>query len=177
MLLPMGDDKITIRLARKGDLASIREIEAAAGRLFLKTDFPSIAEDEPMSLATLSRYQGNDQIRVAVNREDFPIGFAVTGMVDGLVHLQELSIHPDYARRGIGRDLILAVCSLAEELGKPGVTLSTFREIPWNAPYYERLGFRILSDAELTDGLRQLRAAESRLGLPVDHRVFMRKEL
>jgi ribosomal protein S18 acetylase RimI-like enzyme len=177
MLLPMIDDNITIRLARKDDLAIIREIEAAAGRLFLKTDFPSIAEDEPMSLATLSRYQSEDQVRVAVNRQDFPIGFAVTGMVDGLVHLHELSIHPDYARRGIGRDLILAVCSMAKDLGKSAVTLSTFREIPWNAPYYERLGFRILSDPELTDGLRHLKVVEARLGLPLDHRVFMCKEL
>jgi ribosomal protein S18 acetylase RimI-like enzyme len=173
----MSDEANKIRLAREEDLPFIREIEAAAGQLFLESEFPFIAEDEPMSIETLSDHQSKGQLRVAVDGDDKPIGFAVTGIVDGLIHLHELSIHPTYGRKGVGKRLIQAVCELAREVGKPAVTLSTFRNVPWNAPYYERLGFRILQEAELSGGLRQIRIIEARLGLPIDKRVCMRKEL
>jgi ribosomal protein S18 acetylase RimI-like enzyme len=173
----MIHDEIKIRMAGVDDLPVIREIEGAAGRLFLQTEFPNIADDEPMSIATLLAFQSQGQIRVAVDREDLPIGFAVTGVIDDLVHLHELSIHPNYGRKGIGRRLIDAVCVFAKEQGSPAVTLSTFREVAWNAPYYERLGFRILEEAELGRGLREIRNIEAQKGLPLDRRVCMRKEL
>jgi ribosomal protein S18 acetylase RimI-like enzyme len=173
----MSDEANKIRLARVEDLPVIREIEAAAGKLFLESEFPFIAEDEPMSIETLSQHQGKGQLRVAVDSDDKAIGFAVTRMVDGLIHLHELSIHPIYGRKGVGKRLIQSVCELAREEGKPAVTLSTFRKVPWNAPYYERLGFRILQEAELTEGLRQVRIEEAENGLPIDDRVCMRKEV
>lgn len=173
----MMNDDIRIRLARIDDLPVIREIEAAAGKLFLESEFPSIAEDEPMSIETLWVYQSQSQLRVAVDKEDKPIGFAVTAIIDGQLHLHELSIHTIYGRRGIGKRLIMAACELAKVQGSPAVTLSTFRDIPWNAPYYGRLGFRILQEAELTEGLRQLRMIEAEKGLPIESRVCIRKML
>jgi hypothetical protein len=38
------------------------------------------------------------------------------------------------------------------------MTLITFRGVPWNAPYYERLGFRELAEAEVTPGLAARKA-------------------
>ena len=43
----------------------------------------------------------------------------------------------------------------------PAVTLTTFRDVPWNAPYYERLGFRTLAADEITPGLAAIRAHEA----------------
>ncbi len=37
--------------------------------------------------------------------------------------------------------------------GLPALTLTTFAEVPWNAPYYEPCGFRRLAEAEITPGL------------------------
>lgn len=173
----MVDDNFKIRLARVGDLPLIREVERAAGELFRKTEFSSVADDEPMSIETLHVHQSEGHIRVAIDSNDQPVGFAVTCIIDGLVHLHEMSVHTAHGRKGIGRQLITTVCEWAKEQGTPAVTLSTFREVPWNAPYYARLGFRILEEEELTDGLREIRRREAQNGLPVDRRICMRKEI
>ena len=55
------------------------------------------------------------------------------------------------------------------------LTLSTFRSVPWNAPYYARLGFAELPAAELTPGLTEILAAETAFGLDPAERVFMRR--
>jgi hypothetical protein len=61
--------------------------------------------------------------------------------------------------------------------GVPALTLTTFRDVPWNAPYYARIGFRVLVEAELTQGLRGIRDAEAAHGLDRWPRVCMRREL
>jgi predicted N-acetyltransferase YhbS len=88
-----------------------------------------------------------------------------------------VSVHPDVAGRRIGRGLIEHLAAWARERAAPALTLTTFAEVPWNAPYYQRLGFRILADRELTAGLRQIRTAEAEHGLDRWPRVAMRREL
>ncbi len=81
------------------------------------------------------------------------------------------------ARRGIGRALIdhLADRTLAQ--GGTALTLTTFADVPWNAPYYARIGFRPLTEAELTPALREIRAHEAELGLDRWPRLCMRRAL
>jgi hypothetical protein len=50
-------------------------------------------------------------------------------------------------------------------------------DVPWNAPYYTRCGFRALDDRELTPGLRAIRAHEAAIGLDRWPRVCMRRDL
>lgn len=57
------------------------------------------------------------------------------------------------------------------------LTLTTFTDVPWNAPYYQRLGFRTLSDTEVTSGLRRIREHEATLGLDRWPRAVMRRDL
>jgi hypothetical protein len=57
------------------------------------------------------------------------------------------------------------------------LTLTTFAQVPWNAPYYARCGFRVLDEAELTPGLRAIRHREAGLGLDRWPRVCMRRDL
>ena len=53
------------------------------------------------------------------------------------------------------------------------ITLTTLRHIPWNAPWYQRLGFRVLETGELSEALRDLLQQEIQRGLPADQRVAM----
>ena len=76
---------------------------------------------------------------------------------------------------GIGRGLIEYVALWAAEQGFPVLTLSTFRSVPWNAPYYARLGFSELPATEMTPGLIEILAAETAFGLDPAERVFMRR--
>lgn len=75
-----------------------------------------------------------------------PVGFAEICVVDGHAHLAELSVLPDHGRKGIGRALVEAACDWARSGGHDVITLTTFADIPFNAPWYERLGFEELRD-------------------------------
>lgn len=117
------------------------------------------------------------QVWVAASDDDSPVGFAVASSCDGNAHLDEVDVHPDHGRRGIGSALVLAVCAWARSAGYGVVTLSTLRNVPWNAPFYIKLGFSVLEETELTLGLQQLLEHEARIGLPMADRVLMRKDL
>ncbi|NLU73586.1 GNAT family N-acetyltransferase [Streptomyces sp. HNM0575] len=108
---------------------------------------------------------------------DRPVAYLLAEPVDGNVHIEQVSVDPGSARRGIGRALIDHVAERAEAARVPALTLCTFAEVPWNARYYERCGFRVLADGELTPGLRRIRAEEARVGLDLWPRVCMRREL
>lgn len=107
-----------------------------------------------------------------------PVGFARLEIVDGHAHVEQLSVHPAHGRRGVGASLLLAACRWAVDQGHTVVTLCTFADVPWNAPFYARHGFVPVSDAELTPGLRALRQRELELGLDaLGERTVMAKTL
>ena len=138
---------------------------------------PAVADDPPLPLERLAAYQRGGRAWVSVGDDDVPLGYALALVVDGLGHLEQLSVRPSAGRQGRGRALIDEVVAWARGWGAPALTLSTFREVPWNAPYYARQGFRPMDDHELTPGLRELRAAEEAAGLDVAVRVVMRLDL
>jgi hypothetical protein len=65
----------------------------------------------------------------------------------------------------------------ARTKGFPAVTLTTFSEVPWNRPWYERRGYRVLAEAEWTPGLVARREEEAADGLDPAQRVVMAKAL
>ena len=156
-------DSYTIRPARPDEHDTFPAIERAAAAQFRATAFAAMA-DAPLASEHLAG--ARDRAWVAVARR-----------LDGAAHLHELDVHPAHARRGLGRLLIEAVAAWARQEGLRAVTLTTFRDIPWNAPYYGRLGFRPLDDAELGPGLRALRESETAVGLPSSDRLCMRLQL
>ena len=174
---PVTEASYSIRRARLEELPRVREIDLAAGALFLETDYAFLWGSEPISLEILRERQREGLVWVAPDKEGEPVGFAVATVIDGVGHLDELSVHPSHGRRGLGRMLTLAVCEWAKQAGYEAVTLSTFRDIPWNRPFYERLGFRALAEEELGPGLKQVRAREEALGLPLEKRICMRRDL
>jgi ribosomal protein S18 acetylase RimI-like enzyme len=98
-------------------------------------------------------------------------------LVDGTAHLEELSVLPDLNGRGHGMALLRAVEGWARRKGYPSVTLTTFRDVPFNRPFYEKRGYRVLAEDEWTPGLVDRRAEEADAGLDPDLRVVMRKDL
>ena len=98
-------------------------------------------------------------------------------VVDGNAHIEQVSVRPAFGRRGIGRALIEHVATWARERDLPAVTLTTFLDVAWNAPYYERCGFRVLRPDEVTPELAAIRRHEAELGLDQWPRVCMRRDL
>jgi predicted N-acetyltransferase YhbS len=84
-------------------------------------------------------------------------------------------VHPSHTRQGLGRRLLETAVLWAEQQSLSAVTLTTFADVPWNAPYYQRLGFQTLAESELTEGLQRIVKHEAARGLNVWPRVTMRR--
>ncbi|MDH2424652.1 GNAT family N-acetyltransferase [Sphaerisporangium sp. TRM90804] len=168
---------MSIRVAGVHELPVLQEIERAAGRPFRDIGMSAVAEDEPLALDVLAGYQREGRAWVRVDAGDRPVAYLIAGLVDGNLHIEQVSVHPASAHRGMGRSLIDHAAAYAKEQALPALTLITFTRVPWNAPYYERCGFWCLDDAELTPGLRALRRHEAELGLDRWPRVCMRRDL
>ncbi|MDX6761899.1 GNAT family N-acetyltransferase [Streptomyces sp. F8] len=166
-----------VRVVHPDELTALQDIERAAGRCFRDIGMPEIADDEPLSLAELASYRLAGLAWVAVDAADAPVGYLIAERVDGGLHVEQVSVHPDHARRGIGRSLLEHLAAVAVGEGVPALTLTTFTEVPWNAPYYVRCGFRPLGEEALTPGLREIRAREAAHGLDRWPRVCMRRDL
>ncbi|MFI6448708.1 GNAT family N-acetyltransferase [Kitasatospora sp. NPDC050543] len=164
-----------IRAVTPDDLPLLQDIERAAGEGFRALGMAAVADDEPLPTAELARYlEGGHAAMAAVDAADRPVAYLIGEPVDGCLHIEQVSVHPDHARRGVGRALI---DHLAASTDAPALTLTTFADVPWNAPYYRRCGFRPLAGAELTPGLREIRRQEAAHGLDRWPRLCMRREL
>jgi ribosomal protein S18 acetylase RimI-like enzyme len=168
---------VVIRTVRQADLPLLQDIERAAGASFRAVGMAQIADDEPLPVDELARYQQAGRAWVATDATDLPIGYLIADVVDGNLHIEQVTVHPGSARRGIGRQLIEHLAAAAEAGGAPALTLTTFAEVPWNAPYYVRCGFRVLDHGELSPGLRAIRRREAAHGLDRWPRVCMRRDL
>jgi GNAT superfamily N-acetyltransferase len=105
------------------------------------------------------------------------VAYLIGELIDGSAHVEQVSVHPAAAGRGIGRALIDELAEWGHAQGAEAITLTTFVEVAWNGPYYERCGFRYLADDELTPGLVAIRSAEAAHGLDRWPRAAMRREL
>ncbi|MBT2370171.1 GNAT family N-acetyltransferase [Streptomyces sp. ISL-10] len=166
-----------IRAVRLDELPLLQDIERAAGLCFRDIGMPEIADDEPLPLGELARYHHAGLAWVAADDADIPVAYLIADRVDGNLHVEQVSVHPDSSRRGIGRSLLDRMADHATSEGAPALTLTTFTEVPWNAPYYARCGFRLLDDSALTPGLREIREREAAHGLDRWPRGCMRQAL
>ena len=169
-------DPYSMRLARAQDISAIQRIETAAGEIFRTLRMDLVADDEPPSTDELRRSVDSDRAWVAV-RDDEPVGYLTYELVAGEWHIEQVSVDPEHAGRGLGRQLVERVADIAAAAGVRALTLTTYRDVPWNAPYYERLGFRELPEPAWTPELRAIREREARHGLDEWPRVCMRREL
>ena len=168
---------MAVRAPLRDELPLLQAIGVAAGQRFAEVGLASVAEDPPHELAELERRRAAGRVWVTTDREGHPVGFALVGLVDGTAHLEELSVLPELNGRGHGMALLRAVEAWARGKGHRAVTLTTFRDVPFNRPFYERRGYRVLEEAAWTPELAQLRADEAEAGLDPDLRVVMAKDL
>jgi GNAT superfamily N-acetyltransferase len=166
----------SITTARPGDVAHLPAIELAAARL-LAGHAPESVLNETTGLDVLREAQREGRLWVAL-AADAPVGFAHAELIEpATAHLEEVDVHPAHGRRGLGTRLVLTLCEWATSQGCEAVTLTTFRDVPWNMPFYARLGFEIVSGGVLTSALRAIVDDEARRGLDPTRRVVMRRPL
>ncbi|MBS42200.1 MAG: GNAT family N-acetyltransferase [Nocardioides sp.] len=97
-----------------------------------------------------------------------PVGFAHLSHQDSWgewAHLEQLSVLPTHQGRGVGRALVEAARERARWDGHRRLSLCTYRDVPWNGPFYRSAGFEEVDEAHLQPFQAALRAREQELGL------------
>lgn len=168
-------DGYRVCLARRKDIHSLPHIERDAARRFAIFGIEEAMAGPGVPLELLEQRQSCGQLWVALDKTDHPVGFAVSSVLDDHGHLDELDVLVRHGRRGLGTRLVKVVCRWAYRSHLEGVTLSTLRTIPWNAPFYSKLGFEVVAENDLSESMVRLRQLEELAGLPVGQRVIMRR--
>ncbi len=162
-----------IRLARGDDLAALGAIEDAAGAMFAGT---AAAADLILSITPIDVHAAGcarGSLWVAAEPADEPVGFLLAEPVDAWLHILELDVHPAAQGRGLGRALIEAAAAAAPGFGCDRLSLTTFIDIAWNAPWYRRLGFTDVAAAARPDWLLGILRREAETGLDPANRTAM----
>lgn len=162
-----------IRLARVEDAAAFHRVEDDAASL-LRGE-PSLAGTvipPTASAADHARIIAKGRSLAALH-DDGIIGFAAIRTVGRELHLAELSVARAHQRCGVGSLLIRAMMIDARNSGYRAITLNTYRDIPWNAPFYARFGFVEVENFEGRDYLAEGREGAAALGVPMDRRCAM----
>ena len=171
----MVDLNLTVRPTRPVDVTVLPAIERAAGERFREdTELAWLADGEVISAEQHLEYVERGLSWLArVN--DRPVGFILTEAHSSSLFIVELSVDLNWQGKGIGRQLIACAADHARTLGLASLTLTTFRDVPWNAPFYAKLGFEKMTT--LTPELRQKREEETAHGFAYETRCAMRLPL
>lgn len=105
------------------------------------------------------------------------VGMArLTELTPDLLVLDQVSVDPEFGRRGVGRELLLSVADSARDLGYSAITGTTFRDLLFNGPFYAALGG--VEDRDPHPKMAQRRQFEVALGLDdFGPRIVMRASL
>ena len=169
----MSEASYTIELATERHVRAIPGIEQAAATMYSEDDLPPELRYLVTDKETLDEAQRQNRLWAALDDQRNPVGFALARILGRFTHLEEMAVHPDHGRQGIGSRLLCAVTEWARDGGYPGITLITFRHPLWNAPFYERHGFIQLDERDSSANLRDLLREEAEAGLEPRNRVAM----
>jgi GNAT superfamily N-acetyltransferase len=148
-----------VRRAIESDFKELPALENEADMIFSNI----FSEPEMNELPPSSSEDELRQSKMVLVAGDPPVGFARIDELNGLAHLEQLSVTPDQGGKGIGGKLLEEACAWAVQNGYKAIILSTFRDIPWNAPFYARHGFEVIN--ELTPELESLKQHEIDIGI------------
>lgn len=167
------DPRYAITTARPRDVRALAAIERAAAAL-LAGHAPASVLNETTDENEFQQARAEGRLWVALEG-DTPVAFALVEMLaTDLPHLEEIDVHPQHGRRGVGAALVRAVCEWVSRSGYSQMTLTTFRAVPWNMPFYSRLGFEEVPAHELRPELVAVVRNEAARGLDAESRVVMR---
>jgi len=163
---------INIRVPVESELTQLPRIESLADAIYLNNRFAenivvcSIEElNASLSLQLLYIADFNGEI----------VGFVMSRMLGKFAHLQQLSVMPDHGKKGIGSLLLKKMIEQVSLKNYPEITLTTFSDVRWNAPFYRKWGFVEVNDYTDYPELQQIHESEKMIGL--ENRVGMTRKL
>jgi len=170
-------DGYHITQGHREEIPALVEINLAADQLFAPTGLIAAAdllEHVPETVFADAIEMGH--LFTARESHGLPVGFALTSVRGDTLYLDQVSVHPGHGRRGVGAALVSRVVEDARDRGIRSVTLSTFRDLPWNGPFYRKLGFREVPEKKFESWMLELQALQAET-LDITKRCFMRRKL
>lgn len=162
-----------VRLAHSEDVSELAAVERSAASVFRNVGLDWLADGGTMDLALLTALCHDGTLWVAADEVDEPVGFLAAHDLDGQLHIAEISIARFHQRQGLGARLIAAAVDHARAARFGAVTLTTYRDLPWNGPYYARLGFSEVDPREAGPGHLKKLQAEAEAGHDPSRRCIM----
>jgi ribosomal protein S18 acetylase RimI-like enzyme len=167
----------TIRNARNEDIPLLGLVERSAAEIFRTVNLDFLSDGPTMDELFLSKLMNSSHLWVAVNELDRPIGFAGGEIIDGNFHISEISVAQDAQGKGVGNALIGELIRRVKEEGYTTITLTTYRDLPWNGPWYHKLGFLEVKVHEMGEEYSKILDSEAQHGHDMNFRCIMRKVL
>jgi Predicted acetyltransferase len=164
-----------IRPALPEHIPQLAAVEQAAATLFPTGTIPDAIRGDSVPVPLLEEAAGAGNLWAALDGSGRAIGFALLCVEEGCALLAEMDVMPEHGGRGIGRKLIAEAARKAREDGHAALYLTTFSHVPWNMPFYERVGFSLLPEGKAPPALESALQAERARGM--EHRVAMRMAL
>lgn len=163
-----------IRPAQANDTPALQAIERDGARAFLA--LPGFAFCAALPARTHSEHERVRQTghSFVLEHQGQPIGFALILPVDGHAHILETAVAFAHQGRGLGRQMIGMAQAWAIGAGYREMTLTTYRDVPWNAPFYTKLGFVTFHPDPTRMGLNAIVQEEIDAGFARQARVAMR---
>jgi len=171
--LPEG---YSITPALREDIPALIAADKAASALFAPTGLikPAALDDQvPAQVFEAAIASG---YVFAAREAAGAVGFILTSQRGTGLYLDQVSVHPEHGQKGLGGALVIRILSDAEDRRLPHVSLSTFRDLAWNGPFYASLGFREMPHTKLEDFMYEIEAAQ-RPHMDVSARCFMRRKV
>lgn len=163
----MANEKITnFRAADKSDAEALSAIEENAALVFKQLGGAFSQID--LSALTPSFYEeaiAQNQIIWLVELRGEPVGFLRAKPIDDLLYCAELSVLKHHHGKGLGEKLINHFVQFARNEGFSGVAGITFKNVPWNGPYYLRQGFEYWNNDQIGSELKTITTGDPELAL------------
>lgn len=158
----------------EADLHRLVVVEVEAGQVFRTIGMTKVAEDVPQ-VSDLREAAEAERLWVTEVGSEVA-GYISAEVLDGNAHVAQVSVAPAYAGRALGRAMIEFLEDWGRAASRPATTLTTFRDVPWNGPYYLRLGYRVLREDDIGPELASTMAHEASLpGIEASLRCAMVK--
>ena len=168
-------DSISISLADSSDIKEIQAIDVAAGKLFDPLGLIDEGPDGQSPIPETALVAGvSDGLLWTAIYDGQIVGFLLCRKVSPDLYLEQVSVRPDFGRRGIGRLLVAKAIHAADDLRLRGVILSTFRDVPWNGPFYADFGFTEIDRSQLKPWMLELEKLQAE-SMDISLRCFMRR--
>ncbi len=155
-----------IRPTLEHDVQFLPDIERSAAQAFVGWPVLAwLAQGDVMDCAAHRAFVEAGGSWVAEDPAGRIVGFACARLVGQALHLHEISVCQEAQGRGVGRGLLQQVVNAARCAGVRELTLTTFVDVPWNAPFYARFGFEVIDEGLSGERLQGILASERAHGL------------